>query len=113
MARNRHRSRAFKFDWRADRFAQRGNHDANDLREKTAMKLFASSGHKFGQLSPHAAPMAFSKSPIRSRHRCPQCDSPLFYVNTAFTFLTGRKRRVCLAANCSFEEQRRFRIITR
>jgi hypothetical protein len=77
------------------------------------MKIFTSSGHKFGQLSLHAAPMAFSKSPIRSRHRCPQCDSPLFYVNTAFTFLTGRKRRVCLAANCSYEEQRRFRIIMR
>ena len=57
--------------------------------------------------------MAFSKSPIRSRHRCPECDSPLFYVNTAFTFLTGRKRRVCLAANCSYVEQRRFHILMR
>ena len=77
------------------------------------MKLFASSGHKFGHLSSHAAEMAFSKSPIRSRHRCPHCDSPLFYVNTAFTFLTGRKRRVCLAANCSYVEQRRFHLIMR
>jgi hypothetical protein len=77
------------------------------------MKIFASPGHKIGQLSHHAASMAFSKSPIRSRHRCPNCDSPLFYVNTLFTFLTGRKRRVCLAANCSYEEQRRFKILMR
>jgi hypothetical protein len=34
-------------------------------------------------------------------------------VSTAFTFLTGRKRRVCLAANCNYEEPRRFKIVMR
>jgi hypothetical protein len=77
------------------------------------MKNFASPGHKFGQLTIHGAGMAFSKSPIRSRHRCPRCGSPLFYVSTAFTFLTGSKKRVCLAANCSFVEQRRFKVVIR
>jgi len=56
--------------------------------EKAAMRIFASSGHKFGQLTIHRAYMASSKSPIRSRQRCPNCGSPLFYVNTLFTFLT-------------------------
>jgi hypothetical protein len=37
----------------------------------------------------------------------------LFYVSTAFTFLTGSKKRVCLAANCSFVEQRRFKVVIR
>ena len=77
------------------------------------MRIFASPGHKFGHLPRHKASMAFSTSPIRSRHRCPQCDSPMFYVSTAFSFLTGRKRRVCLAANCNYEEPRRFKIVMR
>jgi len=74
------------------------------------MKTFASSGHKFGQLKIYGAGMAISKSPIRSRHRCPDCGSPLFYVDTAFAFLTGRKKRLCLAAKCSYVENRRFKI---
>jgi ribosomal protein S14 len=77
------------------------------------MKIFASPSHKFGQLTIHDGAMASSKSPIRSRHRCPHCGSPLFYINTAFTFLTGQKKRVCLAAKCSFAEQRRFKIVLR
>jgi hypothetical protein len=77
------------------------------------MSIFASSGHKFGHLTIHRAYMASSKSPIRSRQRCPHCGSPLFYVNTLFTFLTRQKKRVCLAPNCHFVEQRRFKIVTR
>src|SRR4029079_15019520 len=57
---------------------------ATESREKSAMKTFASSGHKFGQLKIYGAGMAISKSRIRSRHRCPDCGSPLFYVDTAF-----------------------------
>jgi len=77
------------------------------------MKISASPSHKFGKLRIHGAAMASSNSPIRSRHLCPQCGSPLFYVNTVFTFLTGAKKRVCLAANCSYVEQRRFKIVLR
>jgi hypothetical protein len=77
------------------------------------MRGFASPGHKFGQLKIYGAGMASSKSPIRSRQRCPHCGSPLFYISTAFTFLTGRKKRVCLATNCSFEESRTFKVVTR
>jgi hypothetical protein len=76
------------------------------------MKNFAPSSHKFGQLRLYGAGMAAGKSPIRSSHRCPNCGSPLFYVNSAFTFLTGTKKRVCLAAKCSFEEPRKFKIAT-
>ena len=77
------------------------------------MRIFAYNGHKSGQLTIHRANMAISKSPIRSRQRCPNCGSPLFYVSTLFTFLTRQKKRVCLAANCHFVEQRRFKIVTR
>ena len=77
------------------------------------MRNFTSSGHKIGQLAIHGAGMASSKSPIRSRHKCPHCGSPLFYVNTLFTFLTGRRKRACLATNCSFVEQRRYKIVMR
>jgi len=55
--------------------------------------------------------MASSKSPIRSRTKCPLCDSPLYYVSTPLTFLTGNKKRVCLASNCSYEEARRFKFV--
>jgi hypothetical protein len=79
--------------------------------EKAAMTVSTSPGHKIGQLKIQGAAMA--KSPIRSRHPCPQCGSPLFYVSTFFTFITGRKKRVCLAANCNFVEQRRFKIVMR
>ena len=57
--------------------------------------------------------MASSRSPIRSRSKCPRCGSPLFYVDTFLTFFTGVKKRVCLAANCSFEEARRFKFVGR
>ena len=57
--------------------------------------------------------MSFSKSPIRSRSRCPHCGSALYYVSTFVTFFTGSKKRVCLAANCSFEEARRFKFVGR
>jgi len=50
------------------------------------------------------------RSPIRSRNLCPLCGSPLFYVRTLFSFLTGLRRRVCLAQGCSFKDSRRFRI---
>jgi len=55
--------------------------------------------------------MPFSKSPIRSRTKCPQCGSALYYVGTAFSFLTGKKKRVCLAANCSYQDARRFKFV--
>jgi len=57
--------------------------------------------------------MASSKSPIRSRSKCPLCGSPLFYVSTFLTFLTGEKKRMCLAANCTFQEARRFKFVGR
>jgi hypothetical protein len=50
------------------------------------------------------------KSPIRSRNMCPECGSPLFYVKTLFFFITGSRKRVCLAPECHFEDDRRFRI---
>jgi hypothetical protein len=55
--------------------------------------------------------MASSKSPIRSRTKCPLCGSQLFYVSTAFSFLTGVRKRVCLAENCTYEETRRFKFV--
>ena len=57
--------------------------------------------------------MSSSKSPIRSRSRCPDCGSALYYVRTVLTFLTGERKRVCLAANCSFQEARRFKFVPR
>jgi hypothetical protein len=50
------------------------------------------------------------QSPIRSRHTCPECGSPLFYVKTFFYFVTGLRKRACLAPSCRFEDPRRFRI---
>jgi len=50
------------------------------------------------------------KSPIRSRTACPDCGAPLYYVRSWLTFLTGRKKRVCLARDCKFEDPRRFRV---
>jgi hypothetical protein len=47
-------------------------------------------------------------SPIRSRSACPNCGAPLFYVRTLLSFLTGRKKRVCLARDCKYEDPRRF-----
>ena len=55
--------------------------------------------------------MASSKSPIRSRTKCPCCGSQLFYVSTIFSFFTGNKKRVCLASNCSYQEARRFKFV--
>ena len=49
-------------------------------------------------------------SPIRSRNVCPECGSPLFYVKTFFYFLTGLRKRVCLAPACRYEDGRSFRI---
>jgi hypothetical protein len=57
--------------------------------------------------------MPSSKNPIRSRSRCPQCGGPLYYIDTFFSFLTGKKRRICLARNCTFEDARRFKIVVR
>jgi hypothetical protein len=90
-----------------------GNINEATGNERAAMGIFASPGHKFGQLKIHDTAMASSKSPIRSRSLCPHCGSPLYYVNTVFGFLTGHKKRVCLAAKCSFVEQRRFKIVMR
>ena len=55
--------------------------------------------------------MASSKSPIRSRTKCPLCGSPLYYVSTFTTFLTGTRKRVCLAANCTYQDARRFKFV--
>jgi len=55
--------------------------------------------------------MASSKNPIRSRTKCPLCDSPLYYVSTFTTFLTGAKKRMCLAEDCTYEETRRFKFV--
>ena len=55
--------------------------------------------------------MASSKSPIRSRTKCPLCGSPLYYVSTFTTFLTGSKKRVCLASNCTYQDARRFKFV--
>lgn len=49
-------------------------------------------------------------SPIRSRSVCPNCGAPLYYVRTLLGFLTGRKKRVCLARDCRFEDPRHFRV---
>ena len=57
--------------------------------------------------------MSFGKSPIRSRSKCPECGSALYYVRTFTTFFTGSKKRVCLAANCTFKEARRFKFVGR
>jgi hypothetical protein len=54
--------------------------------------------------------MSSGKSPIRSRSKCPECGNPLYYVRTAFTFLSGLRKRLCLAPNCKFVDSRRFRI---
>jgi len=54
--------------------------------------------------------MPSGKSPIRSRSVCPLCGAPLYYVATAFTFLTGLKKRVCKAPDCNFKDTRRFRV---
>jgi hypothetical protein len=62
-------------------------------------------------MSRDGALMASSKSPIRSRTKCPRCGSSLFYVNTLFSFLTSTKKRVCLAANCTYQEGRRFKFV--
>jgi len=51
-----------------------------------------------------------SKTPIRSRSLCPHCGAPLYYVRTLLSFLTGRKKRVCLARDCGFKDPRRFRV---
>lgn len=56
--------------------------------------------------------MSSSKTPIRSRTKCPQCGGPLYYVNTPFSFFTRRKIRKCLGPNCNFEDRRRFKIVT-
>ena len=77
------------------------------------MRIFASPGQKSDPLKLHGALMASTKSPIRSRSRCPNCGSSLYYVNTLFGFLTGHKKRVCMAANCDFVEQRRFKLVMR
>src|ERR1700674_4919286 len=109
MAGNPRPCRTFKTDPARGKLfcAACGNTNGAIGNEKAAMSIFASPSHKFGQLKIHDAAMASSKSPIRSRSLCPHCGSPLYYVNTLFTFLTGHKKRVCLAANCSFVEERR------
>ncbi|HKU65663.1 MAG TPA: hypothetical protein VJQ06_11450 [Rhizomicrobium sp.] len=50
------------------------------------------------------------KSPIRSRSLCPHCGAPLYYVRAFLSFLTGRRKRVCLSRGCGFEDPRRFRV---
>jgi hypothetical protein len=59
------------------------------------------------------AGMSSCSSPIRSRSKCPLCGSPLYYTNAALTFLTGKLKRQCLAANCSFRDAGHFKIAER
>ena len=54
-----------------------------------------------------------ASSPLRSRAKCPRCGNALYYVGTLLTFFTGQKRRVCLAANCSYKDAQRFKFVTR
>ncbi|HYS45302.1 MAG TPA: hypothetical protein VEM35_02620 [Rhizomicrobium sp.] len=54
--------------------------------------------------------MPSDKTAIPSRSKCPQCGGPLYYVSTFFSFLTGKKKRVCLAPDCTFEDTRRFKV---
>jgi len=56
--------------------------------------------------------MPSDKTAIPSRSKCPQCGGPLYYVSTFFSFLTGKKKRVCLAPDCTFEDTRRFKVHT-
>ncbi len=57
--------------------------------------------------------MSSSKVPLRSREKCPRCGSPLYYVNSRFSFFTHAKKRICLLADCKFVEPRRFKIANR
>jgi ribosomal protein S14 len=59
------------------------------------------------------APMPSNKTPTRSRSRCPQCGGPLYYINTAFSFFTGKKKRICMTPNCAFVDARRFKVVLR
>ncbi len=58
--------------------------------------------------------MPSAKAPILSRSKCPHCGGPLYYVRSSFfSFLTGKKKRVCLAPNCDFVDTRRFKVVVR
>jgi hypothetical protein len=57
--------------------------------------------------------MSTSKTPLRSRAKCPACGGPLYYVDARFSFLTGAKKRMCLLPDCKFEEPRRFKVANR
>lgn len=57
--------------------------------------------------------MPSSKSPIRSRMRCPKCGSPLFYISAGFFFFIRKKKRKCLAPDCDYEDPGRFKIVVR
>jgi len=59
------------------------------------------------------ASMPSHSNPIRSRSKCPKCGNPLFYTKAPLTFLTGRLKRKCLAANCSFQDAGHFKIAER
>jgi cell pole-organizing protein PopZ len=48
---------------------------------------------------------------IPSRITCPLCGGSLYYVNSFFTFITGLKKRVCIAPECLFVDPRPARII--
>jgi len=54
-----------------------------------------------------------SSSPLRSRAKCPKCGNALYYVGTFLTFFTGQKRRICMAANCSYKDAQRFKFVSR
>jgi ribosomal protein S14 len=57
--------------------------------------------------------MPSHSNPVRSRSQCPRCGNALYYTRATFTFLTGRLKRKCLAANCSFQDSGRFKIADR
>jgi hypothetical protein len=57
--------------------------------------------------------MPSSKTPIRSRSRCPQCGGPLYYIDTFFSFFTGTKKRICMTPKCDFVDSRRFKVVLR
>ena len=57
--------------------------------------------------------MSSHSNPVRSRSKCPKCGNALYYTRAPLTFLTGRLKRKCLAANCSFQDAGHFKIAAR
>jgi len=78
-----------------------------------AVSLLPGCGHNDGLMVDRDGTLRITKTPIRSRSQCPQCGSPLFYIATLFTFLTGKRLRRCLAPRCDFVDSRRFKVTAR